>query len=81
MPLPIQIVIMFFYFGKFEQSVLWENPQKIDAQKVMMNLNYRIFLWDFYFLFSERQRAKRVPIALLLWTTSLSTPSFSVYAL
>lgn len=37
----------FFYSGKFEQSVLQFNLQKIDAQQVMMSFNYRIILWDF----------------------------------
>lgn len=45
MPLPVQIVIMvFFYSGIFEQSVLQFNLQKIDAQQVMMSFNYRIIL-------------------------------------
>lgn len=45
MPLPVQIVIMvFIYSGKFEQSVLQFNLQNINAQQVMMSLNYRIIL-------------------------------------
>lgn len=45
MPLPVQIVIMvFIYSDKFEQSVLQFNLQNINAQQVMMSLNYRIIL-------------------------------------
>lgn len=57
MPLPVQIVIMvFFYSGIFEQSVLQFNLQKIDAQQVMMSFNCRIILWDFsLFIFIFRK--------------------------
>lgn len=45
MPLPVQIVIMvFIYSDKFEQSVLQFNLQNINAQQVMVSLNYRIIL-------------------------------------
>lgn len=45
MPLSVQIVIMvFIYSDKFEQSVLQFNLQNINAQQVMMSLNYRIIL-------------------------------------
>lgn len=63
MPLPVQIVIMvFFYSGKFEQSVLQFNLQKIDAQQVMMSLNYIELFYEIFFLFYfQKSREQREP--------------------